>query len=82
MTIALIILAYVATVFLNRWLNKIAFKKYGDSLKPEPWMWFASLFFTLTAIIFFFCEWYIKLNWYIKLCNKYKLIDWFTGKHW
>ena len=38
MEAVIISLAYVANVFLNRWLNKIDYKKYHGSI--EPFIWF------------------------------------------
>lgn len=64
--IALIILAYVANVFLNRWLDKMLVKKLGSY--PIPWFWFCSLFATATLLF--------------ALIIDNKLINWFTGKHW
>lgn len=46
MWITIIILAYVTNVFLNRWLNKIVYKKKID-MNIMPFMWFLSLFGTL-----------------------------------
>jgi hypothetical protein len=38
MIIAIIVLAYVVNVFLNRWLNKIVYKQGYDEI--AAWAWF------------------------------------------
>lgn len=70
MTIALIILAYVASVFLNRWLNYLIYK-YFDDLDEEdivPIIWFipviGTIFIIVTVLQLLYSE------------------SWFTGKHW
>jgi hypothetical protein len=68
MEIAIIILAYVANVFLNRYINKIMYRKFNSSI--DPFMWFLPipimvLMFVFTLIVE--C-----------LLNK----NWFTGKNW
>jgi hypothetical protein len=64
----IVILAYVFNVFLNRWLNKIVYKKgIGDVL---PWGWFASIACTIALIC-------------ILVSNYFETKDnWFTGKYW
>ena len=66
MTIALI-LAYIANVFLNRWLNKIAYKR-GDA-EIEIWLWFIPILTSIVMLI-------------IILDNIEKKNNWFTGKNW
>jgi hypothetical protein len=66
MIIALIIVAYIANVFLNRWLNYLIVKKYDEP--KAPFFWFFSLFST---IVFF-----------IVILENVKFTNWFTGKHW
>ena len=66
MTIALIILAYVANVFLNRWLNYLLWIKTGR--KPDLFIWFLPLIATPTLLY--------------DLISRGKFFDWFTGKHW
>lgn len=66
MTITIIIIAYVASVFLNRWLNKLMSKKIG--LEPIPILWFLPLVTTLALL-------------YIMIVGT-DLMNWFTGKHW
>ena len=66
MIIAIIILAYVANVFLNRWLNKIDYKKYNASV--EPVIWYLSIFGTLILLLSLFGELHKD--------------SWFTGKNW
>lgn len=70
MIIALIILAYVANVFLNRWLNKITYKIDGVKM---PFAWFLSIAETIVFLIIILLE--IKLKYNFKS-------NWFTGKHW
>ena len=66
MTTLIIITFYVLSVFLNRWLNKIAIE-YGAT---KAWLlWFLPI---LPAIVLFFGI----------ILQKYKFDNWFTGKHW
>ena len=37
MWITIIILAYVANVFLNRWINKILHRNYMQFIFPQGW---------------------------------------------
>ena len=67
MTIAIIILAYVANVFLNRWLNKIAWKK--ELIDILPITWFIPILSTIGYLSIFINEINPKSNW-------------FTGKNW
>jgi len=66
MTIALI-LAYIANVFLNRWLNKIAYKR-GDA-NIEFLYWFVPIATTMAMLAIVLQNIKIKKNW-------------FTGKNW
>jgi hypothetical protein len=67
MIIAIIILAYVASVFLNRWLNKTAYKGgYGEI---AVWAWFIPIACSIAMIIIMLENIEIKDNW-------------FTGKNW
>jgi hypothetical protein len=70
MIIALIILAYIASVFLNRWLNYLIVKKYDEP--KTPFFWVFSLFSTIVFIIVLLEN--VKFN--------TKFTNWFTGKHW
>jgi hypothetical protein len=69
MIVAIIIIAYVLNVFLNRWLNKLIYKYDRD---PELMIgvWFipivSTLFFLIVLII-------LSAN---------KDTNWFTGKYW
>lgn len=65
MIVALIV-AYIANVFLNRWLNYLLSKKIGNC--AIPLFWFLSLLGTIALI----CA----------LLYHSKIFDWFTGKHW
>jgi hypothetical protein len=67
MTITLIILAYVANIFFNRWLNKVMYQKYSDHIIPLVWFSPAPI-----MLVFFI----------ISYANSIDLSDWFTGKHW
>jgi len=65
------ILAYVASVFLSRWLNKIAIKISGISV-IMPAMWFVPVINVLAfgAIVI------------IELFAANAKSTWFTGKNW
>jgi len=67
MIIAIIVLAYVANVFLNRWLNKIVYKRGYDEI--AAWAWFLPIVCTIAMIIIILENSEIKDNW-------------FTGKNW
>jgi hypothetical protein len=67
MIITIIILAYVANVFLNRWLNKIAWKK--ELIDILPITWFIPILSTIGYLSIFINEINPKSNW-------------FTGKNW
>ena len=67
MIITIIILAYVANVFLNRWLNKIAWKK--ELIDILPITWFIPILSTIGYLSIFINEINFKSNW-------------FTGKNW
>ena len=56
----IIILAYGANVFLNRWLNKIDYKKYHASI--EPFIWFIPIIGTVVFLLSLVDEW--KNNWF------------------
>lgn len=72
MTVLLICVAYVANVFLNRWLNKILVKYNSDDYEIAPSSWFWSLICTiaLTSIIIFDAKPFKSRS------------NWFTGKYW
>jgi lipid-A-disaccharide synthase-like uncharacterized protein len=79
MIVAIIIIAYVLSVFLNRWLNKIMFKKYDEVVIVE--IWFIPILGTFLCLSnFLLCvldnipqltDWMPKLK-----------SNWFTGKYW
>ena len=71
MIIAIIILAYIPSVFLNRWLNK---KCYQSNHEHEiaPFVWFFSL-----VVLPIWIGIYI-----IELLKKSSKSNWFTGKNW
>jgi hypothetical protein len=64
----MIILAYIGNVFLNRWLNKIVYKK--NIAKIEVFTWFIPVLVTIAFIL-------VLLNHFIE-----KKSNWFIGKHW
>lgn len=68
MTTTIIILAYIGNVFLNRWLNKIAYEKFD--FERVPLIWFFSLYVTIIFLCFI-------ISHYLENTN-----NWFTGKHW
>jgi hypothetical protein len=78
MTLSLIILAYVANVFLNRWLNKKIYDVY--KLGATPFIWFLSLIGTAVICLAFLIE-FLERS-YEKLNAKNRFTNWFTGKHW
>ena len=62
----IIITSYILSVFLNRYLNKIALK-YGAT---KDWLlWFLPI---LPALVLFFGI----------IIQKYNFNNWFTGKYW
>ena len=67
MITAIIILAYVANVFLTRWMNKVLYQ-IDDTNPIATVIWFIPLFGFLTLLIIYLAE-YSKSNW-------------FTGKDW
>jgi cbb3-type cytochrome oxidase subunit 3 len=77
MIVFILVLAYIANVFLNRWLAKIlhSVDKFYDSLAI---LWFFSLFYTVVVI---FIIWYEKRERRENI-NTSKFYDWFTGKNW
>jgi ABC-type iron transport system FetAB permease component len=66
MTITLLIIAYVLTVFLNRVLNKIICKR-DRRRKPHVILWFLSIIVTIPFLVDV-----------ISLQDS----NWFTGKYW
>ncbi len=77
MIVFMLVLAYIANVFLNRWLAKILHNidKFYDSLSM---LWFFSLFYTVVVI---FIIWYEKRERRENTTTS-KFYDWFTGKNW
>jgi hypothetical protein len=69
MIATLIILAYIANVFLNRWINKIEYQRYQGPIIPA--FWFTSLLCTFVFIASILID---NLN----SPNR----TWFTGKNW
>ena len=70
MIIALIIIAYILNVFLNRWLNYIIFKKYSGTITPIIW------FFSIMATVV------LLLGILIMIIQNFDKPNWFTGRDW
>ena len=71
MTILIIIIAYIANVFLNRWLNKVLYKIQVRKYKApsiDKASWFLSIISTLALLI--------------EILRELGHFDWFTGKNW
>ena len=66
MITAIIIIAYIANVFFNRWLSKIIYKSIKEVI---PILWFFSLIGTGVLI-------------YTLIDNLEDKSNWFTGKNW
>ena len=62
MEIALIIIAYILNVFLNRWLNYIIYK--NDKVKATP-IWFFSIMGTIVFLAIMIINYFSKPNWFI-----------------
>lgn len=71
MTITIVILAYVANVFLNRWLNFLIVKRGVDG-SILPYSWFLSFICTIIYLLFMIGD--------LNLTKKF--INWFKGKYW
>ena len=71
MITAIIILAYIASVFINRWFNK---KCYQSNHEHDivPFVWFFSI-----LVLPIWIGIYI-----IELLKKSRKSNWFTGKNW
>ena len=70
MTILIIIIAYIANVFLNRWLNKVL-HKIDQDFEPIPFIWLLAFFSSIAYLIII-----------INTClQKTKYNDWLTGKN-
>ena len=70
MEITLILIAYILSVFLNRWLNYIIFKKYSGTITPIIW------FFSIMATVV------LLLGILIMIIQNFDESNWFTGKYW
>lgn len=66
MMIVLIILAYVASVFLNRWLNFLVIKT-SSHYPITPALWFLPIAFTFAMLSILWID---------------SESTWFTGKNW
>jgi branched-subunit amino acid transport protein AzlD len=78
MIIALIIVAYIASVFLNRWLNYLLVK--WDDANKQVWVWFCIYLLPFAFIITLFIRLFKKIDTKVNINNKFT--NWFTGKHW
>jgi hypothetical protein len=76
MTVAIIILAYVANIFFNRWLTYLAVKNQGKGLTVsyDAWgVWFVPGIGNIWCL----------LDFLFSLSEKdSKWSNWFNGKHW
>jgi hypothetical protein len=77
MVIFMLVLAYVANVFLNRWLTKILYS-IDENYGSLTLLWFFGLFHTVVVI---FLIWYEKRERRENTTTS-KFYDWFTGKNW
>ena len=68
MEIALIIIAYILSVFLNRCLNYVVYKKFDEAQIITP-VWFLSIIGTFILLILIIIVYFDKPNW-------------FTGRDW
>ena len=69
MTILIIILAYIANIFIARFFNKLATKYEHIS---APFIWFFPIIGVLVFIIIYLTE----------IFRVDKKSNWFTGKNW
>ncbi len=67
MIIGIVILAYVVNIFLNRWINKIAYKR--NCAEVLVWAWFIPILPGVAILTHIIASTEIKN-------------DWFTGKNW
>ena len=67
-TLLIITVIYILNVFLNRYLNKVAYKK--RHINPFPQLWFVPII-PLFAFIYI-----------IYLDGFFEKDNWFNGKHW
>ncbi len=72
----IIILAYIANIFISRWMNKIMYQKHEYYVIPNLW------FIPLLTIVFLIYAKIIEEHndgvFYIAEEDK----NWFTGKNW
>jgi hypothetical protein len=70
MTITIIILSYVISVFVARWFNKKSYELDGGASIPLIW------FIPVLGVIAFFVIYILVI---FKIDSKH---NWFTGKNW
>lgn len=68
----IILLAYVANIFLNRWINKLIYRNYNETI----WVggWFLAVFGTVFFIVVY--AYHLSDDLFEEKSN------WFTGKNW
>jgi len=71
-TLIIILLIYIFSIFLNRFLNKIIYKKYEGYI--DIMLWFIPIVSTFGFLIIMFHE--IVNN------ENSKIVNWFKGNHW
>jgi len=79
MTVAIIILAYVANIFFNRWLTYLAVKNQGkgeSATYGNGWLWFIPAVGTGVCIL----DWVHSLAY--KKSGSNNCFNWFNGKNW
>lgn len=72
MNVLIVIIAYVLSVFLNRWINKIG-NRITDTDERHVIGWFFSFIYTIVIIL-------VILLVYDK--RESKFTRWFKGRHW
>jgi len=86
MIITIIILGYIASVFLCRWLDKIACRM-DDTMKPTWIAWLIPVINTVYAFMLLLAIFVAVIFSYIFNCPKrfrgdIKFFKWFRGDHW
>lgn len=69
MTVLIIIAIYISSIFVARWLNKIAYQM-SDDYEKAPVSWLLSW---VTVLVLF-----VGLFWFEFITED----NWFTGKNW
>lgn len=71
MEAAIVVICYLVTIFISRWINKILFRV--GAIEPLPFMWFIPIF----NVIFFGMGILFSVDYF-----DFKRRNWFTGKNW